>query len=558
MVVLLTALVLGACTSMPVRSGVENVEEAEDLSGSTARYAPAPPSPGSSPQQVVRGYLDAMLAYPVSRGVAAQFLTPRAEQSWRPSDRTEIYTEPHAGTPREGEDHGVEVTLTRQVDAVLDPQGRRTPKDARESTTLELERVAGEWRISNPPSGLMVNEKFAADYIRPFSIYFFDASGANLVPDLVHLVVGDTLPTSLVLSLARGPAEESGSVRTHLPPAADLRPSVPVSPDGVADVELSEETESLDGPAAQRMSAQLVWTLRQLDDITGVRVLGTTALRLPGGDSVQSVDAWSRYEPRASDGGPWVVRDGALAELRDGSVRPVDGPWAEDAQGVSRVSVWDGRVAVLLPDDNTVRVADRQGEERLDVAGASVSDLSWSHDGTLLVLDRPGGAPRVRIVDEGDVDVVQTQGLGDALAVRLSPEGGRYVALSGDRLLVGAVVRDDNGDVVRLDRPREVPISQESLRSPVWIDGTRLAFLAETDIGQQVHSVNIDGSDLQGGRAGGVALPQGAQARELVVDGGSRPGHWVLDADGSVWFLPRGGGWSSVDDATFTALGSPG
>lgn len=556
------ALVLGACAGMPTGGPVQSVVDTDDRPGSTLRYSPAPPVPGASPQQVVSGFLDAMLAYPVSRGVAAQYLTPAAAETWRPSSRTQVYTAPSVGAPRSLGGGRAELTLRMRTESVLDAQGRYSEDDRDSVREIELARVDGEWRIAAPPAGLLVTEKFVADYVRPFSVYYFDRSGDRLVPDLVHLVVGDTLPTSLVTSLAGGPAPTSGAVSTSVPDAQRLRPSVPISDDGVADVEFMDAVEELDAAAQNRVAAQLAWTLRQVPSLSGFRLVGGTAALSADGTSVQSVDSWGRYGPPRDDRGPWAVEDGALVELRGSATRDVAGAWGEDTDGATRVVATSRRVAAVLSDGSAVRVTDQRGDAAQDVPAEDVSDLSWAPGPALVVVDAPAGGTRVRAIAGGEATTLPSTGLADRslTALRLSPDGGRYAATTEDgALLVGAVAVDEDGRPARLGRPRRLAPTVEGARSPAWAtSGTRLSFLGDSDAGAQVFAVNVDGSGLEGADRGGAALLPDVGARQLVTDRGDTPALWVVDARDRLWHLPPGGSWSLVDAGEVTSVAASG
>ena len=546
--VLLTVMLTG-CAGLPQDGAVQRVEVGDAAAGSTARYEPVPPAPGASPQQVVRGYLDAMLAYPVSRAVASEYLTPEAAARWRTSDRTEIYSAPSLAADPEAPD---QVGLERFVEADLDGQGRRTTRGRTVRTDLQLERVEGQWRIANPPQGLLVTERFAEDYLRPFTIHFFDQQARTLVPELVHLVVGETLPTALVSSLARGPGEGS-TLRTFVPDVADLRPSVPIGPDGVAEVEFTSGMEEQSPVDQQRASAQLVWTLRQIEGVGAVRFLGATALRMPGGDTVQPVDAWGRYEPDSPTGSPWVLAEDTLREVVDLAL----GPAERDASRASAVAVLDDAVAGVEDDGTTVVVSGLDGEERGSVPAQDVRDLSWGPPGELVLLDAPDGRARLRTWRAGEAVEVDTSAVDDLGALRLSPEGARYVALVDGALAVGAVVRGDGQRALELTEPDVLDLDLTALGSPTWSSPTRVSFLAETELGRQVHSVGVDGSDLRGGLRGGAALLPDVDSRILVsrIEDGRA---WVLDARERVWTRAEGGAWTQLDGDPVSFLAPPG
>lgn len=549
--VLLAALVLAGCAGLPQDGTVQRVEVEQERAGSTARYEPEPPVPGASPQQVVRGYLDAMLAYPVSRTVAVQFLAPQAATTWQPSNGMEIYSEPRVvADPQRPRAVGFE----RLVEAELDAQGRRSPRGEQALDDLEVVQVAGEWRIANPPPGLLVTEQFAEDYVRPFSIYFFDEQLDALIPDLVHLVVGETLPTALVSSLARGP-EPGGSRRTFVPEVADLRPSVPIGPDGVAEVEFTAGMEEQLPVDQQRASAQVVWTLRQVEQITAVRFLGATALRAPGGDTTQPIDSWGRYEASEVTAGPWVLADGRLREVDELTLGSPRGDVLSPDPLV--VAVRDSTVASVGAQRPELLIAGPGDRSSTTIPVQEVVDLSWGPDGDLVVLESLGGERRLRTWRAGELTDVDAGLLGDARLLRLSPEGGRYVALVGESLAVGDVVRDTGGRVIALGEPRVVEVDLEAVGSPVWSSSTRISFLAETERGRQVHSVQVDGSDLRGGQRGGTALLPDVDATVLVsrvADGRD----WVLDARGRVWTRTSSDTWTRVRAGAISFLAPPG
>ena len=71
-----------------------------------------------------------------------------------------------------------------------------------------LTQENGEWRIGNPPAGLMVSIRFDRFY-SAYSVYFV-ANGASLVPERIYLPGCATRPTSprrLMTALLDGPSK---------------------------------------------------------------------------------------------------------------------------------------------------------------------------------------------------------------------------------------------------------------------------------------------------------------------------------------------------------------
>ncbi|RYJ04769.1 MAG: hypothetical protein EON52_15070, partial [Actinomycetales bacterium] len=324
------ALVLSACAGIPGTGRVQSASVDDDDAASAPRYAPAGPRAGSTPDQIVRGYLDAMLAYPVSTGTAARFLSPEARLTWQSQEHTTVYADQRLSVvPTRGLDNGpsddgsvVELRATRQ--ARLDAQGRYEPGGDDLTTRFRLTRVKGQWRIVNPPSGTLVTSKFFEDYYRPYSLWFFDRPGRRLVPEVVHLVAGERLASSLATSLSIGPEDDS-ALRTFLEPGDGLRPSVPVDEEGLADVELAEEVASRSESERERLLAQLVRTLGQVPDVRSVRVTAGTTRLAP--DESRSSGLTSRYDPSGSGPRVYAVVRGRLREVTTDGVEPVAGAW---------------------------------------------------------------------------------------------------------------------------------------------------------------------------------------------------------------------------------------
>ena len=557
------AMVLAGCAGIPSSGPVQRVADDSGLDQSTVRYAPVGPSRGASPQQIVRGFLDAMLAYPVSTGTAALYLTPGAAKGWRSSEGVTVYTTPEVALPDSDEvaDPGaVSVELRTNEVARLDRQGHFSRSTRDPKRTYRLVELDGQWRISNPQAGVMVTRTYYNDYFRPFSLYFFDAPGERLVPDLVHLAVGEQLPTALVTALARGPGRTPDTFRTYVPGARTLRPSVTVGEEDVADVEFSTSLTKLSTRERERLAAQIVWTLRSVPALLGVRIFGGTPILSARGDRVHPADSWGGFGPPAGNAHTYALVDDKLVEIDGATVRPVTGSWGRDARGAVEAAVGDDAVAAVLPGRDRVRITDRAGESPLDVDGARFIAPRWDPDDRLWLIDRPAGPTRVRIVDDDSVRNLSARGL-RGLAVRsfaVSPDGARYALTAtggaGLSIYVGPVHRDKGGRLTALGDPRRLATGVGEPRSVGWVSTTRLGFLGASDAGVQLYEVAYDGTDVTGGDTGGGPLLPDVDAASLAGRTGDNAARWVLDGRRRLWYLPPEESWRLVDDRRFSGL----
>lgn len=556
--VVVVALLVVACSGIPTSGPVEQVREKEGAGHSTVRYAPAPPRDGASPQQVVSGWLDAMLAFPPSTGVAEQFLTREAARRWNPTAGTQVYRGPVVSRsgdaqvdPAVAEDGtAVQVSLTTDRVVDLDPAGAVLRGGGRQVQDVTLTKVDGQWRISDAPAGLLVSEKYYTDYYGAFQVFFFDRSGARLVPSVVHLPAGEQLATSLVASLVRGPSGSGPQERTYLPGLGALRPAVPVDGGGVAEVDLGADAGDLSRAVQGRLSAQLVHTLAQVDGVTGVRVVaGTTTLR-PTGRDVQPVDAWARYAPSTDPAHPYAVIGAGRRRVVQVIARRTEGvpaAWQVDPADTVDIEVGTRRIATLARDRATYLVRRTNGDDRVEVAVDDPLAARWLPDDVLLLVDRPGRT-RVRAVEQGATRMLRTPGLGDldVTSFAVSPDGARYALTTAGRdgrVYVGEVLRAADDAVRALGTPRPMPWTVGRPRSVAFVDGTRVAFLADTELGQQVFEGWVDGTGFSGGDAGGAPILPDVEPQSLVVDGEQR---WSADRRGRLWYLGPASFWTRL------------
>ena len=113
-----------ACTGMPESGPVVDADVSSRVDqDQPSDISAAPPVPGASATDIVRGFLEAMTASPISSDVARQFLTAQAAERWDPHAATITYADDKLTPQAVGLD--VTVSLT---DAVR--QGRTGILDA--------------------------------------------------------------------------------------------------------------------------------------------------------------------------------------------------------------------------------------------------------------------------------------------------------------------------------------------------------------------------------------------------------------------------------------------
>jgi hypothetical protein len=504
------ATVLTGCSSLPtsgpVRAGRDLQADRDDVG---VRVIGQPPVPGSRPQDIVRGFLQAGADFVNDHAVARLYLAPAARERWKPSAGTAVYNRSEAPFSVEPTEDG-KVELTATEVAKIDAQGhyRRTPGGTRLTRTFPMTRVDGEWRIASLDNGLVLTQSDVQEAFRQLNLYFLAPSRRVLVPDTVFLPSAPGLSTALVARLLRGPTGGlSAAATTAFPRGSSLEvSSVPVR-DGIARVNLDASVLQADGAARARMSAQLVWTLKQLPEFQGLQLtVEGDDLSVPGQGQVQSREAWSGYDPAGPEEGvdAVAVRGGRLGRIVAGRFTPVAGPAGSGRPALQRPAIsLDGARAAGVTDGGRVLVTGRLAEDetlRERLRGAGLSTPSWDAGGNLWVVDGPVG--RVWMVPDGTREPVAVKvprvAAGRVTGIRVARDGARVAVVAGTgaqaRLYVGSIVRGRAGSpTATIEHLTEILPQLRAVRSVAWADATTLAvlgalsgaqvtpFLADTD-----------------------------------------------------------------------------
>jgi hypothetical protein len=558
----LAVLVLAACAGVPV-SSAPRIVEAVPRSGVTeepdVQFQPRSPQPGQTPEEVVRAFVDAAGSAEGHHAAARQYLTPTAAAGWRDDAGATVLAKIPYVTPGKS---GSDLTIRGDQAGVVDESGAYTsylPGGLSYSYPVTLRRVGGEWRIANPPQGvIMTVSSFTQAYHR-FNIYFLSRNESRVVPDPRWFSASrDVLPNLLLSKLLDGPSSGlSQAVTTELGDGVSLERNVVPESDRLR-VFLSGLAER--GTRAQAAaSAQIVWTLSQLST-TGVEIYDDAQLLTPEGvGRVQRLGDWRSYDP---DGLPlstqgYFVRQGAVWTT-DG--RPASGPAGRDGHQVLSVGVSAdfGRLAVVgrLPRGVALYVGGARAlSQRL--TASSLTAPSWDpaagsvwtvRDGSEIIQVPTRGLPRR--VRAQDLDPAERIG-----ELQLSRDGSRAALLvgqPGSQLLYIGTVNSSGTAVVAL---RPVVPGLTNIVDLAWAAADSLVVLTRKGaLDATLWLVTVDGSSVEPMTSSGLPGPPTAVAAApgqptLVVSEG---GLWRLRYPSEGWWtavLPRGSGSAAAAPA---------
>ena len=491
-------------TSGPIRQGAQvDVAQAD----SVIRVIARPPEPGMTPSEIVTGYIQASASFEDDHGIARQYLTPEAGAAWDPTAGTTVYD----GVPTLAPNgpSAVEMTAT-QVGSVTD-QGRYevSPPGRIIEDAFILENVLGEWRIANPPPGLLLSRSDVDRAFRSYSVYFLDPTFTTLVPDPRLVPVdGPGIATSLMQELTTGPTDWlAPAVRTALPDGTALSVAAVPVVDGVARVDLDASALLADDATRQALSAQITWTLRQ---VPGVRAIdlnaGGQVLPVPGVPNPQPVDAWPSFDPNlmAANAGPYAVIAGRAVRLGGDVPRSVPGGAGIASPPLTGIAVsFDGtRIAGLDLSGSLWMGPLASGQVmRKALDGPGNSRPSFGRDLDAWTVD-PEGVVR-QVSQDGTVTEVTVAGVSRRVeieSVSVSRDGTRaaLVVRRGPRTFVMLAVIVQREGSPELQSPVRVENRLATVIDVAWADDERLVLLGSNgaeDI--QAYEVDLARSTLR-------------------------------------------------------------
>jgi len=544
-------LVLPACSTVPNNSPTVQITQAPARQVDEIGIEPLAPEPGETPDDIVRGFIDAAASTRQGHPVARQHLAGQASGTWSDEAGITIISADYATVTTVAGS----VTVSANLVGTVDERGVFTVGGSepfrREFT---LEQVEGEWRITNPGDGLLIAEPDFERLYDERAAYFLDQTGQRVVPDPRHLIRGEAQPTALVQRLLEGPSAALAAGVHNPLSGLQLRSSVTVRGQQ-ATVDLRGLATDA-APQLAQICAQLVWTLAQPQlSIRSVVVrIDGEQVELEGVPAEQTVDDWASLDPDAVpvDGVGHYLSGGALHTVTAGE--PAPGPAGTGVYGLTGAAVAaDARtgelsflVGVRSGPGGASLVAGPYGGELapvLDAGSFSLPSVAATREEAWVVRD---GSSVVRVLAGAPPQAVNAPtlfGLGRADVLRLSPDGARAAVVvegpQGLALYVGTVVRAEDGSVALRDL-RDVAPSLSQVADVAWGDSDTLLVLAGDARDDRIapYSVGVDGWGLV--QVPTAGLP--SQPRTIAAAPTRQP---LVDAGGTIWQL-AGGTWVTL------------
>lgn len=533
----LLVAVLTGCAGVPTAGPVERVSPyaraTPDDRG--VQILPQEPQPNDSPELLVAGFLNAMASLQPDFSVARQYLTEAASKQWDPSAGVTIF------------DGDAQRLVATEESAVLSaPRIGRLDSRGRYATGQPMElqqdfgitRESGQWRISEPPEGLLISRSTFGNYFSRFQLFFADPAGDRVVPESIWLPDADLNPTTAVKDLLAGPSPWYGpAVITALPTDTQLAVDVvQTSKSGVAEVNLSSQVNALGTDQRRLMAAQIVWTLQQFGwiDAVQLQVEGQAfSVAGQGSDGRISVAEMMGFRtiadtPRAQ---PLVVTDQEVIRVaQDGTARGIGGDLGQRTSAdIADVAFGGGTVAVLAADRKSLDVGELNGELQPCQATGTLTSPQVMTDGSVWVASTaardnallqclPGEAPRRFPLNELP---------GQLSRFRISPDGTKVALVStvnGEQVLGLMRVAEVSHRAIegwrQLYLTAAISPRPALLSGLAWAGPDQLLILGASDSASRsaIYLMSDDGADISPVGPSGAANPVALSAQPRMGD----------------------------------------
>lgn len=560
--------VMAGCVSVPTSGKVEPVDQGPQVNDAKPETVPKPPAKDASPRKIVDGFLFATSRYQNNYQIAREYLTADAREGWRPEDKTTIYTNP----TYESSDTNVTLTLSLVGEVAADGS-YQAMSGTRVHDFAMRQDDQGQWRISNPPKGVLISDtSFSANYAS-FNLYFFDPQFNSLVPDPIYLPTGGQTATALVSALLRGPTGWlQPAVSTAFPARTSLvGNSVPIEGDH-AHISLSPEVLALNDQQRIRMTSQLAWTLAQIEDspLTGLELtVNGERFRVPrqigeGQGAYVPMNYGAEFAPVAAE------QSSSLIGVSDGAVVMVDNDGAQLTPISGRLGVrnydigslglsTDGEVAAAVTDsrttlrsqgidDETPRTMLYDEQQLLRPEYTRYEEL-WAISGSgtkqevLRIRDLRSKSVNVPWLDEVHIRAFQ-----------ISPDGSRMAMIiergEKQQLALAPILRGEEISLGELRTVELVDVASASVQRIAdlgWISPTRLLILGASGEGAsfEPYGVEIDGSQFE---RIGTSNSWGATSLATQVEAGGSFQAVVAGRGGRSWIYRSGDQWELLSE----------
>ncbi|MGO4104839.1 LpqB family beta-propeller domain-containing protein [Leifsonia sp. YAF41] len=508
----LAVTLLAGCSGIPRSGEVQAGAAAPPGDTLNPVFLPSGPEKNASQESILRGFIDAASSPENNYAIARKFLAPADSTSWAP-DAGVTVDDGSGRVIQVVDDMAMQFSVKPVAEVNEKGEYREVGSSAPVTLLYHFVLVEGQWRISQPPNGIVIDQNTFRDVFSSQEIYFYDPTFTYLVPDLRWFPRGASAPTKIVNAVLAGPSPWlAPAVTTAFPEGTKLTADAVQVVARVAQVDLNNEALNAERVTLQRMKAQLTNSLP-----SGLSV--TITINHNSQDIGDLGDAAPIVNPRG-DARALILRNDEFGFLgaTGSSLTPVSGLSDSIAtlkpKAVTLAAGQDFATALAdggvygIPAGAPARLLD----PRANLIAPSVDpfNMVWS-----VPADRP--AELFAYTPSGESVAVPTnwQDATSITSLVVSRDGSRLIALlstGADVRFVVAAISRDKGIPVALGEPVTLAAAPGTPLGATWIDDVTVASLTVTPTGtEQIVAQEI----------GGVRTPLEPAPHSVSITGGN-------------------------------------
>lgn len=532
-----------ACSTLPHNTDPQVIGSFEAHSGDESPFLG--PKAGQEPDLLLRDFFTATAIPSGDYEAARSFMDPAISESWDPTESILVVDSIDLNTVHV--DAGqIEYSVRGNIIGSLNSGGAYSPENAGYEARMTLQQISGEWRITDLPSGAVIERNELRNRYQPQSLYFYEQSRKALISDRRWLYSGqDSMDTELVTLLIEGPnADLKPATSSLLPETATFL--------GVEDGEyrfsgmtaMSQEDKT-------KFAAQLVWTLNNAGMGQEFRATADGSPLVEGLD-IMSTDEFAEFNPQESPtsvSSLFVLYEGSLWSVKATAVQPVSGS-AGTVGDIQSADVSAGGIVAAVrkksPDEFEFAMGETTGELGTALSAKTLArptfelngQAAWTvEDGERIVrVVRSSATGQITdaAVDSSEVDGIN----GEISVIRLSNTGARIAMIIGGYVYTGVVTRATNGKHRIVNVHEVAPELNGSALSLDWqSDGSLLVGTSSRN--SPVWRIEQDGSASSTMPSGNISAPVVAVAASpstlYVTDSHAMLEMPAVGSDSSYW-----------------------
>ncbi|WP_159856614.1 MULTISPECIES: GerMN domain-containing protein [unclassified Rathayibacter] len=541
---LLLVLALAGCAGIPRDGGVGVGQPDAAPQDLEYDFLPSGPAAGASQRDILNGFIDAASSPQGNYKIAREFLSTGAD--WTPSEHVTV----DEGQRSQVQPSTSTLTLTITPVAEVDASGVYTEVATTAALNLDYGFVQenGEWRISAPPSGVVIDRTTFEQVFSTHALYFYDPSYSYLVPDLRWFAsrADSSTSTTIVTELLRGPTawlRDSDAAVSAFPTGTALAAeTVPVEAQRAV-VDLNSAALEADERQWRLMSLQLSRSLANVSNVTGV-TLSVEQNPIEVAAETTGLPTSPRVDTR-----PLVLTDDAFGFL--GSSGLTETAVSDRVRELAPTAVVLGEqrgadsdaAAAVLSNAGVALVTPGRSDVLLDarsgLTAPSIDPLGY-------VWSVPAASPSQLVAYSSDgatsYQVATAWSEIDSIAsLAVSRDGTRMLALAQDgqqaTVLMAGISRSATGEPLAVGEPVVLRSSLGTAIAASWTDELDVVSVVRASTGEDAVTLN---------QIGGGATSLGTTTGTLQIAAGNASTQVRILAEGGELRQQRGSAWQTI------------